>query len=193
MNLTGRGSSLLMPVCQYHSIYSGVFNMQDYVIRKAREEDRKSIVEIFNYFIENSFAAYPATAADDSLFDFLMGACLEGAFYVIEKPGCGIVGFGMLRPHQKSITFSRAAELSYFILPDFSRKGLGTSLLEVLTMDAAKLGIETMLANISSLNVQSLNFHAKQGFKQCGCFERVGSKFGKDFDVIWMQKFIRAD
>jgi len=36
----------------------------------------------------------------------------------------------------------------------------------------------------------SLNFHFKQGFKECGRFQRIGQKFGRDFDVIWMQKFL---
>jgi len=164
--------------------------MQDYIIRKVQEGDREAVVDIFNYFVENSFAAYPDTKADYSLFDFLKGMCREGVFYVIEKPGGGIAGFGMLRHHQRSNTFDCTAELTYFILPDYSRKGLGTRLLDVLEKEAEKLGVKSLLANISSLNGQSLSFHTRQGFKQCGLFERVGSKFGKDFDVVWMQKFI---
>lgn len=163
------------------------------MIRKAREEDRKAVVEIFNYFVENSFAAYPDARADYSLFDFLKGMCLESAFYTIEKPDREIAGFGMLRPHQRSNTFSRAAELTYFILPDYSRRGLGGRLLDVLEAEAARLGVETLLANISSLNDISLNFHIKHGFRQVGLFERVGRKFNKDFDVIWMQKFLKQD
>jgi L-amino acid N-acyltransferase YncA len=165
--------------------------MQDFVIRRVRDDDRRGVVDIFNYFVENSFAAYPDTRADFSLFDFLKSMCLDGIFYAIEKPGGGVIGFGMVRPHQRSNTFRRAAELSYFIMPDHSRKGLGSRLLKVLESEAAKLGVQTVLANVSSLNDQSLNFHNKQGFKQCGRFERVGRKFDKDFDVVWMQKFIK--
>jgi L-amino acid N-acyltransferase YncA len=169
----------------------GVSAVQDYSIRMATEEDREAVVDIFNYFVEKSFAAYPDTKAGYSLFDVLKTMCLQGTFYVIDKPEGGVIGFGMLRPHQKSSTFSRAAELTYFIMPGYSRRGLGARLLQVLEKDAAKLGVETLLANISSLNSQSLGFHRKQGFKQCGCFERVGRKLGRDFDVVWMQKFIR--
>jgi len=51
-------------------------------------------------------------------------------------------------------------------------------------------GVDCLLANISSHNEQSLDFHRKMGFQQCGRFRRVGKKFGKDFDVIWMQKLL---
>ena len=64
--------------------------------------------------------------------------------------------------------------------------------LATLEQEAQKVEITTLLANISSLNKQSIAFHRKQGFKDCGRFERIGSKFGKDFDVVWMQKFISS-
>jgi L-amino acid N-acyltransferase YncA len=166
--------------------------MQDFTIRKVREDDREAVVNIFNYFVENSYAAYPDTKADSTLFDFLNSMAREGIFYVIQNPGDGIVGFGLLRHHQRSNTFDRAAELTYFILPDYSRHGLGTRLLQVLEKEAGKLGVQSLLANISSLNQQSLSFHNKQGFRQCGLFERIGSKYGKEFDVVWMQKFINT-
>ncbi len=163
--------------------------MQEYVIRKAMDGDREQVVDIFNHFVQNGFAAYPERKADYQLFDFLKGICREGIFYVIERGG-KLAGFGLLRHHQRSDAFNRSSELTYFILPEHQRMGLGTRLLKVLAADAAGLGVETLLANISSLNEQSLKFHRKQGFKECGRFVRVGSKFGRDFNVIWMQKFI---
>jgi phosphinothricin acetyltransferase len=164
--------------------------MQEYTIRKVQDSDRTAVVDIFNYFVQNSFAAYPDSKADYAMFDFLKGMARNGIFYVIQNPAAAVIGFGMVRHHQRSNTFDRAAELTYFILPEYSRRGLGTRLLETLEKDALAIGVESLLANISSLNVQSLSFHARQGFKQCGLFQRIGSKFGKDFDVVWMQKFI---
>jgi phosphinothricin acetyltransferase len=52
------------------------------------------------------------------------------------------------------------------------------------------MGLRTILAGISSLNPKSLAFHERQGFVQCGRFLNVGRKWGKDFDVVWMQKTI---
>jgi len=33
-----------------------------------------------------------------------------------------------------------------------------------------------------------IEFHLKNGFRECGRFMKVGRKFGEDFDVVWMQK-----
>lgn len=164
--------------------------MQDYIIRKVTDSDREAVMDVFNYFIENSFAAYPDKKADYSVFDFLRGMSRDGIFYVIEDGGKQVIGFGMLRYYQRSEAFNSSAEVTYFILPSHQGKNLGKQLLNTLVNDARQLGVNTLLANISSLNEQSLKFHRKQDFKDCGCFKRVGHKFGKDFDVVWMQKFL---
>ena len=60
----------------------------------------------------------------------------------------------------------------------------------MLESEARQRGIDTILANISSHNEQSLAFHAGHGFTECGRFRRAGRKFEKDFDIVWMQKFL---
>ncbi|MEN6462934.1 MAG: GNAT family N-acetyltransferase, partial [Syntrophomonas sp.] len=70
------------------------------------------------------------------------------------------------------------------------RKGLGAKLLDILSVEAKKLGVETSLANITSFNQPSLSFHLAQGFTECGKFARIGRKHNTDFDIVWMQKFI---
>jgi phosphinothricin acetyltransferase len=49
------------------------------------------------------------------------------------------------------------------------------------------MDVDTILAHTSSRNTASIRFHRKHGFRECGRLRRVGRKFGKDFDVIWVQ------
>jgi len=164
--------------------------MQGYEIRRVRDGDRIAVVGVFNYFVENSFAAYPDKKVGPEIFDLLKNMSRGGAFYVAETRGKEVAGFALLRHHQIAEAFKKAGEITYFILPDHARKGLGTRFMHVILADARAAGVETLLANISSLNEVSLNFHIKHGFKECGRFLRIGQKFGRDFDVIWMQKFL---
>lgn len=147
-------------------------------------------MDIFNHYIKNSFAAYPDKPLSYEFFGMLKGMSRGGCFYVIETGDNKVVGFGMLRHHQHSETFKQAAEPTYFISPEFSRRGCGTRLLKILEDEARKMGVKTLLANISSLNEQSLAFHRENGFIECGRFKAVGRKLDRDFDVIWMQKFL---
>ena len=61
-------------------------------------------------------------------------------------------------------------------------------MLSLLETEGMKKGITNILANISSLNPRSIDFHKKNGFIECGRFKNVGRKKGHLFDTVWMQK-----
>jgi phosphinothricin acetyltransferase len=139
--------------------------------------------------VENSYAAYPEHKVGLEFFGKLRELAAGYPFYVVETVKGDVVGFGLMRPYHSCDTFKGAAEVSYFILPEHTRKGLGTKLLDAFTEEARKIGVDTLLVDISSRNVASLDFHRKSGFLECGRFKCVGKKFGENF-VVWMQKHI---
>jgi phosphinothricin acetyltransferase len=162
----------------------------EYIIRKVCDTDKKNVIDVFNYFIEKTFAAYPEKKVEYSFFEILQEISVNDSCYVIEDRNHTIIGFGLLRKHQHVDVFQRTAEVTYFILPEHTERGLGSKLLDILIHDARESDIDTLLAHISSLNEKSILFHRKHGFVDCGRFQRVGKKRGKDFDVVWMQKFL---
>jgi L-amino acid N-acyltransferase YncA len=99
-----------------------------------------------------------------------------------------VVGFGLMSPYRRDETFKHTGVLTYFIMPEYTRLGLGSALLDRLIREAQARGINNLLANISSRNEQSLNFHRKHGFRECGRLEGIGVKFDECFDVVWVQK-----
>jgi L-amino acid N-acyltransferase YncA/chorismate mutase len=161
-----------------------------FAIRKAVDRDGDAITAIFNHYVEHSFAAYPEAPVDHRFFEFMKKIIYGDAFFVLETAEKRIAGFAFLKRYHTYPEFNRVAETGYFILPEYTRKGLGNTLLNALEQEAGRLGIDTLLANISSHNQPSLAFHEKRGFKECGRFKRVSRKFGHDVDIVWMQKYI---
>ncbi len=160
----------------------------DFSIRSIGADDRREIMDIFNYYVENSFAAYPEKKLPYEAFDmFLQISRGYPTGAVIDEKGA-IIGFGMLRVHNAMPAFSRTAEATYFIHHEHTGKGIGKLLLESLEKGGREMGIQNILANISSLNQRSIAFHLKNGFAQCGRFKKAGRKNGRDFDTVWMQK-----
>lgn len=159
-------------------------------IRKATIDDKDSIASIFNYYVENSFAAYPENKVGGEFFERLSSVTYNDSFYVIENSKAGVIGFGLLKKYHPADTLQRTAELTYFLHHEYLRFGLGKKLLDVLFSDARNFGVKTLLAHISSLNEISINFHLRNGFTECGRFNSVGVKFGKKFDIVWVQKFL---
>lgn len=161
-----------------------------YTISPIADEDRESIMDIFNYYVENSFAAYPENKLPYQAFDIFLQ--MSGGYPTgcIRDQDGKTIGFGMLRPYNPMPAFSCTAEVSYFIHPECRGRGLGKMLLGSLEKGAIKKGITCILANISSLNPESIEFHKKSGFAECGRFKKVGKKKGREFDIVWMQKIL---
>jgi len=162
----------------------------EYSISPISNEDRESIIDIFNYYIENSFAAYPENKLLYQAFDIFLQMSVGFPTGTMKNGNGTIIGFGMLRPHNPMPAFSQTAEVSYFIHPDHTGKGLGKELLDSLEKGAREKGITNILANISSLNPNSIKFHQKNGFTECGRFRKIGMKKGQEFDTVWMQKIL---
>ena len=162
----------------------------DFTIAPVLKEDGKAIIDIFNHYVENSFAAYPEGRAPYEFFDLLLNLSEGYPFLVARDCGGNVLGFALLRPHNPMPVFSRTAEVTCFIAPEHTGKGMGKALQERLLHEAGEKGIDNVLASISSLNPASLAFHKKRGFQECGRMLKTGRKWGRDFDVVWMQKMI---
>lgn len=165
-------------------------NAMEYFISPISIADRESVMDIFNFYVEHSFAAYPDKKLPYAAFDRFLQISEGYPAGTARDANGNVVGFGMLKAHSPMPAFSRTAEVSYFIHPDHTGKGLGRMLLGYLEKGAVEQRITTILASISSLNTGSIAFHERNGFMTCGLFRKVGQKHGQEFDTVWMQKML---
>ncbi|HTZ40352.1 MAG TPA: GNAT family N-acetyltransferase [Syntrophales bacterium] len=159
---------------------------------RVSEADREAVIDLFNYYVENSFSAYPEEKVPYGLFDEILRLTEGYPAYSVrdEESSDRVVGFAFLRPYHPLSSFLRAAEVSCFIDPGCTGRGIGSKILGQLVDEARSKGVDTILANVSSLNEASLRFHEKHGFVECGRFKRVAKKRGRDLDAVWMQKIL---
>jgi L-amino acid N-acyltransferase YncA len=157
------------------------------LIRPVSEPDWDPITAIFNYFVTESFAAYPNQPVDAAFFRDRHAAHPMFPFVVAEIEG-EVVGFAYLSPFHPVPTMRQTANLTYFLHPEFTGRGIGATLLEHLLEAGKTLGITNFMAHVSSLNPGSVRFHLAHGFTDCGRFLNVGVKNGRSFDMVWLQK-----
>ncbi len=159
----------------------------EYTLEEMSSLHRNEVIDIFNYFIQHSFAAYPEEPVDYAFYDYFLELNRGLPSTVVKHESGPVVGFAFLRPYHPAKTFLRTAEIAYFIMPHHTRRGIGSLMLDELVKRAKKMGIDNFLASIASPNEPSIRFHEKHGFQQCGKLSNVGRKFGKNFGVVWMQ------
>lgn len=153
-------------------------------------DDRIDVMDIFNHYVEHSFAAYPEEKLPYAFFDTFLGMSQGLPRGTIKEARGEIIGFGLLRSYNPLPTFSSTVEITYFIKPGYTGRGWGTALLEYLIDGGLKKGIRSIIASVSSLNEGSMRFHLRHGFVECGRFREIGRKWGRAFDVVYYQRMI---
>lgn len=157
-------------------------------IRIATDEDKEQVMRILNHYVENSMAAYSTKAFPMQAWEHIKGMCIQGNLLVAKSESGEVLGFALLKSFMGMASFIKTADIGYFIAPEHVGKGLGKKLLAALEDAARSLGIRVLLANVSSVNEESLAFHQRTGFTECGRFPQVGEKLGQMFDLVWFYK-----
>lgn len=163
----------------------------NFSLHPLSENHAQQVQEIFNFYVENSFAAFPSQKLPVQFLTKLLENCRNmpalGAFSGSEI----LAGFGFMRPYHQFSSFNRSAEVSYFISESFTGRGIGSSMLSHFEKYSRNNQIDNLIATISSRNEKSINFHQKNGFNICGVIRNAGRKFSTDFDLTIMQKILQ--
>ncbi|NTU52645.1 MAG: N-acetyltransferase [Chlorobiaceae bacterium] len=155
-------------------------------------DDMEEMAGIFNHYVEHTLATWTETPVSVELFELLMNFTPGYPAYTARDAFGTLAGFGLLRPYSPIPAFIHTAELTSFLGTDFTGKGIGTMMLQVLEAEAVTIGIDTIIATVSSLNEGSLEFHRSRGFIETGCLQGVGLRSGRRFDVVLLQKMLRV-
>ena len=97
-----------------------------------------------------------------------------------------IVGWAALSPVSSRCVYGGVAEVSVYVDTNYSRKGIGTKLLQELIGRSEKEGFWTLQSGIFPENKASIQLHKKLGFREIGYRERIG----KMKNGIWRDNII---
>lgn len=161
------------------------------IIRSATDADLVSMVEIYNYYIQNSVVTFDidAMTLDDWAAKFKWINSLGLPFIVAETQSQQIIGFAYVAPWRQKAAFKRTVEDSIYLRPAAIGKRVGTKLLTELLVRAKAAGVKEVVAVISDKGAEaSIALHERFGFKQQGHLGKVGFKFGRWLGTVLMQK-----
>jgi phosphinothricin acetyltransferase len=97
----------------------------------------------------------------------------------------GYVGTMRFRP---KAAYDTTVETTVYCALDSVGQGIGRRLYTALFEALRDEDIHRFVAGYTMPNVATAALHAKLGFKQMGVFSEVGRKFGKYWDVCWMER-----
>ena len=157
---------------------------------EMNEEHLPVVLEIYDYYVQNSTATFHTGSVaikDLKEFIFLNHSKYKSFLLLSENL---VAGYAYLTQFKKREAYDRTAEITVYLKPGFTGKGLGSAALVFLESEALKAGIKVLIATISGSNRHSLYVFEKQGYFCCGQFKEVGEKFGEILDVYSYEKIL---
>ncbi len=165
-------------------------------VRPATIEDLPSLTAIRNHYIVNTHITFdtepylPENCAawfeehSDGKRYRTMTAC---------EPAGNVVGYAATGPFRTKRAYETTVEVSIACLPGATGRGLGSLLYTALFEAIANEDIHRIVAGIAQPNAASNALHRRFGFTPVGTFSEVGRKFGKYWDVIWLERPLRLE
>ena len=111
-----------------------------------------------------------------------------GACRIIAKENGSLVGWAALTPVSSRCVYAGVAEVSVYVDPEQSGKGIGLALLKELVALSEVEGIWTLQAGIFPENIGSLRIHEKAGFRTLGIREKIGKQNGVWRDTVLLER-----
>ncbi|MES2829775.1 MAG: N-acetyltransferase family protein [Bacteroidota bacterium] len=99
-----------------------------------------------------------------------------------------VLGWAALTPVSSRCVYSGVAEVSVYVDPEQSGKGIGLALLSELVILSETEGIWTLQAGIFPENIGSLRIHEKAGFRTLGIREKIGKQNGIWRDTVLLER-----
>jgi len=163
-----------------------------YVIRPATESDLPAINDIYNYYVPRSTCTYQEVpdTMDDRRQWFGYHGKKHPVTVALEKDI--VVGWASISSFRERSAYRFTVENSVYVHHEHHRRGIGTFLLDDLIKRSRRLGHRVIIAGIDGEQAASIAMHEKFNFEKAAHLHRVGFKFGRWLDVVYMELDLKS-
>lgn len=168
-------------------------------IRSATTDDAAGILAIYRYYVEETAVSFEYETPSIEEFADRIARTLARYPYIVAVEEGTIRGYAYAGVFKDRTAYDRSCELTIYIDWHVRGRGYGRALYEELERRLREQGMLNLYACIADpikedeyLTKDSERFHAHLGFTKVGEFHMCGYKFGRWYDMIWMEKLIGA-
>lgn len=167
------------------------------MIRDAVCLDAERLVEIYSYYVKETAVSFEYKVPSVEEFTDRINTINKKYPYLVYEADGKIIGYAYARAYGVREAFNWTAATSIYLDKSCRRQGVGTALYEELEKRLAKQGIVNVLADVAYIDVEdeylthdSYEFHKKRGYAEVAHMTKIGKKFDRWYDLLWMQKVI---
>lgn len=167
------------------------------MIRIANENDAEKLLEIYAYYVENTAITFECEVPSVEEFKRRIRQTLSKYPYLVAEHEDRIVGYAYAGAFNERSAYDWAVETTIYIAKDARKKGFGKELYRALENALALQNIINLNACIAYpivedeyLTKNSVEYHEHLGYRFVGEFHKCGYKFGRWYNMVWMEKCI---
>lgn len=170
---------------------------KDLIIRCARMEDAGRLLEIYAPYVEKTAITFEYDVPAEEEFAGRMEKVMKKYPYLVAERDGEILGYAYASPFHSRAAYGWCVETSIYVVMEKRSGGIGGALYNRLEEALRAQGILNLNACIGFadpedeyLKNDSVSFHAHFGYSMVGRFHRCGWKFGRWYDMVWMEKML---
>jgi len=169
-------------------------------IRDAVPSDAARLLEIYTCYITDTAVTFETEVPSADAFRARMEKTMRRYPYLVAERDGAVLGYAYAGPFVGRAAYDWSCETTVYLDPAARRHGLGRALYAALETALGQMGVRNLYACIAVpagaedpyLDRASADFHARLGYRTVGVFRQCGCKFGRWYDMIWMEKQIGA-
>ena len=161
-------------------------------IRPANLADAQAIQVIYAPYVEKTAITFEYEVPSVQEFEKRICKTLEKYPYLVAEENGQVLGYAYASTYYARTAYDWTTELSIYVAKEARGQGIGSALYTALEEELQARGYLRFLACIAVPNEASISMHEKRGYVQVAHFPKIGYKFNKWHDIVWMQKTIEG-
>ncbi|HJA65604.1 MAG TPA: GNAT family N-acetyltransferase [Candidatus Mediterraneibacter cottocaccae] len=169
----------------------------DIRIRTASPEDAEAVREIYAPYVEKTAVTFEYETPDTDEFRKRIETVLKKYPWIVAEQKGRIAGYAYADTFKERAAYTWSVETSIYVKEGMKRTGIGKRLygtLEQILSAQHILNLNACIAYTENedtyLTQDSVHFHERSGYHFVGKFQKCGYKFGRWYDMVWMEKHI---
>ena len=166
-------------------------------IRSANPADAPKLLKIYAPYVKETAITFDYDVPSEAEFARRIERTREKYPFLVAVEENRILGYAYAGVFKDRAAYDWAAETTVYVDRDARGRGCGRALYAALEEELKRRGILNAYACIAyadqeddTLTHASPRFHKAMGYSLCGRFHRCGFKFGRWYDMIWMEKLL---
>lgn len=166
-------------------------------LRVAKLTDAERLVDIYAPYVQKTAITFEDVVPSVDEFRHRIANTLCTYPYLVAESNGKILGYAYVGRFGERKAYDWAVETSIYVAPDARHTGIGGRLYAAIEKICQLMGITNLYACIAYptakdpyLTPNSVEFHHHLGYRKVGEFRSCGSKFGRWYDMVWMEKML---